>query len=186
MPGNLEFAELILKGIEEIDITCLDAFSCSRPNLDDFLKEEALGYAQYGLTATTVVFRPDDPCPIAYFSLSSDALKLATSEKFDLGLPFETAVSYFPAVKITRLAVSEEFHGQGLGPHLINMIEGMVFKDHISTRLLTVDAANEEKVLRMYRRSGFVDSLEKEHRQHPKQKKAVPETIAMYKDLYAE
>lgn len=167
--------------IRDVEDDLLQDFNCGRTQLDEFLRNDARDYDQHGLTASVIVFTDNSPSPIAYFSLSADAVRLSEGERTDLGLPFDTSISYYPAVKITKLAVASDWQNTGIGSSLINLICGLVSEAPFAVRLLTTDAVNQEKVINFYRDTGFLESLseEKQHKQQTKR-----ETILMYKDLY--
>lgn len=172
---------LILRHICDVEDEALHAFHCGRPALDEFLREDARDYDAHGLTSTVLVFTEGYGTPVAYFSLTADSVHLSGGERTDLGLPFEVPISYYPAVKITKLAVTSELHGSGIGAMLVDLICGIVSTAPFAVRLLTVDAVNQAAVLKFYERTGFIESLsEKKERQSQK----VRDTILMFKDLY--
>lgn len=179
----MSFEGLALRRISRSLAESYAAFDCGRSELNEFLLDEALDYDEHGLTTTTLVYDEGEACPVAYFSLSSDAIKLTTSEAGDMGLPFAPRISFFPAVKITRFAVLSRRQGTGLGRHLVNLIEGMVWHESVAVRLLTVDAVNAEPVLRFYEAAGFRASLNSERRRGSA---TVPDTIHMFKDIFAD
>jgi GNAT superfamily N-acetyltransferase len=177
-----------LAKVGEVEPEALAAFTCDDPELDSFLQQDAVAYADYGLTATTVVFRNGDPVPIAFFSLSADNLTLKGVELTELGLPFDAPITFFPAVKITKLAVRAGEQSKGIGEELIKFIEGMVFTDHVSIRLLTVNAVNRERTIAFYERVGFIRSHKNDENQGRGRRGQDQEraTVLYYKDLYAE
>lgn len=168
----------IFRNIQDVSDDVLFNFSCGRDQLDEFLHEDAKNYNEYGLTKTVIVFIENFDGIAAYFSLSSDAVVLNDSEKFELGVTLP--IRSFPAVKITKLAISSQLQRRKIGSDLIDLISGLVNIDHIAIRLLTVDAVNSPEVLSFYERTGFVRSLQEERaRQHQSR-----DTILMFKDLY--
>lgn len=168
----------IFRNIQDVPDDILSQFSCGRNQLDEFLHDDAKHYNEYGLTKTIIVFLEDFDGVAAYFSLSSDAVLLNDSEKFELGVTLP--IKSFPAVKITKLAIASSLQGQKIGSALIDLICGLVNIDHIAVRLLTVDAVNSPDVIGFYSRTGFLPSLQEERaRQHQSR-----ETILMFKDLY--
>lgn len=193
--------QLGLKPVTELQAEHLAQFVCSRQELQAFLLDDATDYAKQRLTETAVAFVNDDPVPAGYFSLSADGLPLADPEKVDLGLPFECSITYFPAVKITKLAVRTDLQRQGLGRAFLNLIEGLAYYSDFSVRLLTVDAVNEPDVIGFYQSLGFRTAKRHEIRQQQKQQKAgkarqgrrnaddvqdEPSTVLMYKDIHSE
>lgn len=161
----------------------LPHFKCGRDSLNAFLCEDAVDFHEHGLTHTTLVYVAGDNEIAAYFSLSSDAVRLTTSEEGDLGLPFYAEIKYFPAVKITKFAVHEKYRRNGMGLQLLDAIQGLVYADGsaVATRILTVDALNEEDVLAFYAKGGFIEGLMAQKLAQGQKR----ETILMYRDIFA-
>jgi ribosomal protein S18 acetylase RimI-like enzyme len=184
---------LALRRIDELEKDTLADFACGHEDLDVFLTDSAHDYSEHGLTQTIVAFVGSDPSPAAFFSLSADGLPLQNSEKFELGLPFECSINYFPAVKITKLAVRGDMQSSGVGAELIKIIEGLAYNNSVAVRLLTVDAVNEPRAISFYQRHGFKTSMQHELRQErvkrnkPNRPEAVeqPQSVLMYRDLYS-
>lgn len=188
----MALGELILRGIAEVDPEDLRKFICGSPSLDEFLHDQALEYGLAGLTQTTVVYLEGEAYPAAYFSLSADHLKLSDMEIFELGLESQVPITAFPAVKITRLAVSASLQSRGVGEALIDLIEGIIFASQIGVRLITVDADDNLRTVNFYRRLKFVDSsVNASHRRNDQASRRAtdrPEqaTISLYKDIYLD
>ena len=187
-------SELALRRIHEIAREDLAAFECGEEDLDTFLTDSAHDYSDHGLTETVVAYAPADAAPAGFFSLSADGLPLNLSETFELGLPFECSIKYFPAIKITKLAVRSDMQSTGLGSELIKAIEAIAFNSGISVRLLTVDAVNNPAAIRFYQRNGFKTTARQEIRQamvsqrRPQRRGGAPEqprSVLMYRDLYS-
>jgi GNAT superfamily N-acetyltransferase len=177
----VDASKISLRHIQDVEDEVLKQFSCGRPQLDEFLHEDACDYDKHGLTSTVVVFHEDIPDPVGYFSLTADSVHLSGGERTDLGLPFDAPISFYPAVKLTKLAVVESMQSTGVGEYLIDLICGIASSAPFAVRLLTVDAVNHDRVLSFYERVGFLESLsEKKEREAQK----VRETILMFKDLY--
>lgn len=173
--------QLSLRHIGDVEDEVLRGFSCGRPQLDDFLREDARDYDAHGLTSTVLVFVADVREPVAYFSLTADSVHLSGGERTDLGLSFDAPISTYPAVKLTKLAVAQTMQSRGLGAHLMNLICGLASEAAFAVRLLTVDAVNQDDVLRFYQRVGFMNSLSDEKERKSQKNR---ETILMFKDLY--
>jgi len=173
-----------LARVGEVVRDVLRSFSCADPDLDEFLHDQAVDYDEHGLTATTIVFQDQDPVPIAFFSLSADSLLLEGVELTELGLPFDAPILFYPAIKITKLAVRAGMQSRGIGEVLIKFIQGMVFDSQFSVRLLTVNAVNRERTLAFYERVGFHTSHINEQKKQDRRRER--DTILMYKDIYAE
>lgn len=183
--------ELILRPVEEVCDRTLQSFDCGVIELNTFLSAESKLYAQHGITFTTVVFRSSDPdLIVGYFSLSADAIRLNLTEQGDLGLPFHAPILFYPAVKITKLAVNSAFQSQGIGAKLIDLIEGLAFDGPTAVRLLNVNAVNNPRTIKFYERCRFMASLDAEQRKknQPRNKRRDPEdeTVLMHRDIYAD
>jgi ribosomal protein S18 acetylase RimI-like enzyme len=176
--------DFILASVDDVDQDILNSFTSGDAELDIFLREDANSYAKHGITSTTVVFSEQSPTPIGFFSLSCDSLRLEGVELTELGLPFQAAIDFFPAVKITKLAVAEGFQSQGIGEAIINLIQGISFTPPFSARLLTVNAVNRERTLNFYRRLNFLDSSRNAAVAGQRRRGEEAATILMYRDLY--
>jgi GNAT superfamily N-acetyltransferase len=177
----VDVSKISFRQIQDVEDEVLKQFSCGRSQIDDFLHEDARDYDIHGLTNTVVVFHADVSGPIGYFSLTADSVHLSSGERTDLGLPFNAPISYYPAVKLTKLAVIERMQRSGVGEYLIDLICGIASSAPFAVRLITVDAVNHGRVLSFYERVGFIESLsEKKERASKK----VRDTVLMFKDLY--
>ena len=87
-------SKISLRHIQDVEDEVLKQFSCGRPQLDEFLHEDARDYDKHGLTSTVVVFHEDIPDPVGYFSLTADSVHLSGGERTDLGLPFDAPISF--------------------------------------------------------------------------------------------
>ncbi|KTC11078.1 hypothetical protein AO388_12275 [Pseudomonas sp. ICMP 10191] len=176
--------DFILAPVDDVDQGTLDCFTSGDAELDVFLRDDANSYAKHGITSTTVVFIEQCLTPIGFFSLSCDSLRLEGVELTELGLPFSAAIDFFPAVKITKLAVAEGFQSQGIGEAIINLIQGISFTPPFSARLLTVNAVNRERTLNFYRKLNFLESSRNAAAAGQRKRGEEAATILMYRDLY--
>ncbi len=184
------FDDLVIVPASELDdqdelSDLIQEFDCGDHELNAFLAEEALPYQQHGLTFTYLVFNKEVSAAnlVGFYSLSSDSLRLEGVELTELGLPFEAPLLFFPAVKLTKLAVTEHIQSAGLGAHLIKLIVGSVFTTQAAVRLITVNAVNRRRTLAFYEKQGFIECI----RTVQKPRKGPPEppaTVLMYKDIY--
>ncbi len=157
MSTEIEISEVELIHLESDQKHLYQEFECEREELNRFLIEDAFEYHSYGLTKTTLVVHNSEL--IGYFSLSADKIVLTNSEKADLALNGEFPITYFPAVKITKLAVDKKFARMGYGTVILELIQGVVYSHLFAVRFLTLDAVNEPKVISFYEKNGFVTSL---------------------------
>ncbi|WP_079437165.1 N-acetyltransferase [Zoogloea sp. LCSB751] len=173
--------------ITEVNPTTLERFSCGKPRLDEFLATQALALHEARLGFTNVVFHQQFEGPVGYFTLANDAIKLNTSEKFDLGVDEHVELAAFPAVKIGRLAVHQDLQRTGVGAALMALLLGDILNTAglSAARLIVVDADNDDAVLGFYKKLGFETSLWAEDmaRNHTK-KRVRPATIKMHRDVF--
>jgi len=163
----------------------LDSFECGEDEITNFLKEDAL-YYQIEKMANTYLFLKEDGGIAAYFSISNDCL-IDWGEEFKFtntdfnrlhrraSIPNAKRIRQYPAVKVGRLGVHEEFHKSGIAYELMDFIKGFSTINHNpACRLLLLDALNKERQIRYYVNNGF---------QHFLLNDAEDKTRIMYFDL---
>lgn len=159
------------------DFSIFRDFDCSDDDLNDFIRNDAAPH-QSGLIAATysLTFLEFPRHPIAFASLLNDSIKLSGQQRKIVENQLRRYPEY-PAVKIGRLGVRDEFQHQGMGTIVINIIK-MLFRRHNRTgcRFITVDAYNNPQTISFYTRNDF-KHLPGEHA------KAASETILMFFDL---
>ncbi|MBP1553331.1 MAG: GNAT family N-acetyltransferase [Oscillospiraceae bacterium] len=84
--------------------------------MEDFLKLEAFDEQELGMNATHLLIDENNNKIVAYISLCNDAIRLELDESKQEGIAYQTA----PALKIARLAVSNEYQHMGIGRQLIS------------------------------------------------------------------
>lgn len=179
--------------VTEVDERLLATFQCGKPHLDEFLTQQAASMHATRLSYTSVVMHEDLPDQVVgYFTLANDGIRLKSSEQLDLGLTEEVTLSVFPAVKLCRLAVTEQLQGAGVGQSVLDLVLGEVLEDDSlsAARLLVVDADNEDRVIRFYERYGFARSLwaEQQNQNHGKRVRGeaqAPAAVKMLLDILA-
>lgn len=173
--------------IPEVDAPQLEGFTCGKQHLDHFLTSTAIPLHEARLGFTSVVFHQDAEGPIGYFTLANDAIPLEQSERLELGLDDSVAtMNAIPALKIGRLAVRSDHQGGGVGSFIMQLILGHALNGDgmSSSRLLVVDADNDERVLAFYRRNLFEESLWARNKIKNNTAKAKrPTTIKMHRDV---
>ncbi|MCM1031782.1 MAG: GNAT family N-acetyltransferase [Oscillibacter sp.] len=159
--GEFQFKRLTLE-------TKIKSFDCNNPDLADFLMNDSKIYLKY-LRYTTFIIE-NQSTTIAYYSLANDVLRLDPKVDTDLDdkikisiadkdYPFQEYMfsqNSFPAVKIGRLAVHEDFRNKGYGTDIIKLLAGS-FKSNNKTgcQFITVDAINSHETLRFYEKNDF-------------------------------
>lgn len=121
----------------------LSDFDCGKTPLNEFLQRHALD-KQTAMLSRSYVVTSGELQVIAYYTLAH--INVSPSEapkKLGRGMP-----SNIPAILLARLAVDQQFHGQGLGRSLFS--DGLlrtwaVMKDGSApVRFFVVDAKDEE------------------------------------------
>lgn len=127
----------------------LSFFKCESPELNDFLKNDALIDQQNLVNRTNLCFWRDELT--GFFSLVADTIE--TKNVAD-GIESYQYRKY-PAIKIARLAVDSKYEKRGIGTYLVKVIMGQVISicDNIGCRYLLVDSKIESKGF--YERFGF-------------------------------
>ena len=127
----------------------VDAFSCGKPELDDWLKSRA-GPSEAKSARTYVVC--EGRRVVGYYCLAAGGvMRESVPGKFRHGLP--TSV---PVMIMGRLAVDLSCHGRGIGSHLLAdaMRRTVLVARQVGVRALLVHAL-DETVLPFYLRHGF-------------------------------
>lgn len=149
--------------------SALKSFGCKNADLEDFLFHDAKVYAKY-LRYTTFLVESSDII-VAYYSLANDAIQLgAFQDDIDLLNDIRKSIASndvdfgryilsqrtFPAVKIGRLAVNEEFQNRGYGTDILELLVMSFIKNNkTGCQFITVDAINQHKTTRFYEKNGF-------------------------------
>lgn len=95
-------------------------FKCSESDLTEFLFEDAKYFQKELMAVTYLLEYIEDNQTAAYFSLLADKIIFNPDDKgvwnrLNRNIPNSKRRRSYPAVKIGRLAVNEEYSGQGLG-----------------------------------------------------------------------
>ena len=144
----------------------IESFRCGDPDLDDFLLNDSVLYIK-SLLAVTYVIELNDVV-VGYFSLANDSVSVKDfSIKSDFNRfrksRFVNAkrIKSYPAVKICRLAVSENMKSKGVGSILLDMIKVASLNDVKSAcRFITVDAYHS--AIPFYLKNGFLPMQQQE------------------------
>ncbi len=131
----------------------LSLFQCGESALDDWLRRRAWQNEQNGASRTYVVCV--GPRVVAYYALAVGAVAHAgTPGRVRRNMPDPV-----PVMIIGRLAVDQEFHGQGLGQGLLRdaVLRTLQAADIAGIRAILVHAISSD-AQRFYQRHGFVRS----------------------------
>ena len=120
--------------------------------MEDFLKLEALDEQEKGLNTTHLFIDESNDKRVAYLSLCNDSIRLEFEERYNMSLSYATV----PAVKIARLAVSNDYKHQGIGKYLIQFSAYMGRKIREISGLTFITLDCYEHRISFYESIGFV------------------------------
>ncbi len=162
--------DILLRRLGEEDH--IAKFDCGDEDLNDFIFNDALLYYKVRLATSYVLEDKNTKDTIGYFSLAHDRISLTDfpsnsaynrfrKQFFAQGKMFKS----YPALKICRLATDKNYHGEGIGTMMVNMIITSYKSDNkAGCRFITVDAYAD--ALSFYYKLGFVP-LSKEDEDAP-------------------
>lgn len=168
---NEKFTLQILDSEEELTCEDLKTFDCGLEDLNDFFRNDVLGHKRE-LLAETYYFQPRKATeeglffPVAFVSFLNDSISVTRDERKEekkgfwkiikKAIPYKMLYPAYPAVKIGRLGVKNKYQGQNFGTALINLSKNFFLTDNrTGCRFITVDAYNEEQVIKFYEKNGF-------------------------------
>ena len=130
--------------------TDLSAFSCSEPQLNNFLMEDSLNDHENLYSITHLVLSGEEIA--GFFTLITDNLSISRLEKTAYQ---DYHYQKLPAIKVARLATAKKFEGQGVGRRMIIEIYKYVYMitKYAGCRLITVDA--KEDAVGFYQKFAF-------------------------------
>lgn len=183
--SQIEFNDLVIEKLEDHhDISC---FECGNPDLNEFLIEKSRDQMNNKVNVTYLC--KYDSYLVAFFTWCADSImlkKIIDKDKEyleELGINYET----LPALKLCRLAVDKQYHGNRIGPELVELVisTALELSKTIGLRFITVDAYCNARWL--YDKYLF-EMFPKEERKLVKYKRNPrPEhTISMYLDIHKE
>ena len=147
----------------------ITAFDCGDEDLNAFLVDDAKGAIEKRVAKTLLI--EDEGKIVAYCSLLNDRISrqdVTNShwKKIRDRFPSTKQFRSYPCVKIGRLAVAKEYHGQRLGRQMINTIKTLLNENdsYSAFRFLTVDAY--VSAVGFYESMGFVKLTRKEEDDH--------------------
>lgn len=155
-------------------------FYCGDNDLNDFLLNDSRRYYQQLLAVTYLLETPEHTA--AFFSVLNDKISIEDVDSknkwrkyFRDIMPEGKRFRSYPAVKIGRLGVSNNFKSQGIGTIILDYLkEFFVTNNRTGCRYLTVDAYRNS--LSFYEKNGFKYLTEKDKES---------DTRLMYFDLTA-
>lgn len=126
-------------------------------DLNDFLTNDALNYSNQLLAVTYILETELDT--VAFFSLLNDKISIKEQgrswrERFNKKFPHRKRINNYPAVKIGRLAVSQNYANCGMGSQILEFIKALfTVNNRTGCRFITVDAYRA--ALPFYEKNGF-------------------------------
>jgi len=177
-PARTKFEDddCVLEPVEDFSI--FDGFSCGDDDLDDFIKNDAQPHQEKLLTVTYAYRLKKDgqvSVPIAFVSLSNDAIRSFTTSRKKKKFPPQKRYNEFPAVKICRLGTHAALQGKGVGTHLVTVLKQIfISANRTGCRFMTVDAY--KSALSFYERNDF-------NYVQPKDRSGSDKTVSLYFDL---
>jgi len=148
-------------------------FDCGDSDLNEFLLEDSCPQMGELFSVTYLIEeKEEEGKTVAFFTLVNDKIKVEESKsksfwKNRLGkkIPHAKERKEYPAVKLGRLGVHNEFKSKKIGTAILDYIKvWFISKNKTGCRFITVDAYC--KSLHFYEKNGFdylTDKDEKEH-----------------------
>lgn len=172
----MDFSNFTFRQIEAD--TEIKSFDCGDSDLNDFLVTDAKNYLQSMMALTYLLEDEAKNKTVAYYSLLNDKIVFDPENKhfwnrLNRKIANNKRRKEYPAVKIGRLAVSNDYSGNHIGKAILLQIKHMFATMRRSAcRFITVDAY--AAAVPFYERCGFMFLSDKDKNS---------KTRAMYFDL---
>jgi GNAT superfamily N-acetyltransferase len=142
-----------------------EGFACDDPDLEDFLKKDALVYYAGKLAVTYLVLYEGNP--VGFFCLSNDAIKVNEEDMEELDELGKHLPNY-PALKIGRLGICKEFRSKGFGTLIIEHVMGRATAQsrEVGCRYVTVDSYKKDENIRFYSKNKFKEFIDERERKN--------------------
>lgn len=153
----MDFSELTQ--IQLTTETNIKPFKCKEQDLNGFLFDDAKFFQKELMSVTYLLENPKENVTVAYFSLLADKIIFTPEEKttwnkINRNIPNSKRRRNYPAVKIGRLAVNENYVGTGIGTFILDSIKyAFTTTARLGCRFLTVDALISATLF--YEKNGF-------------------------------
>jgi GNAT superfamily N-acetyltransferase len=167
--AEIDLSSLSFLQLTDEDQPRLDAFASEDADLNDFLRSDALRLQKQNIVRTFLLYDLDEKV-CGYVALMSDAIVLESRERKSIQLSHADH-PVVPAIKIARLAVTEEqcklYRGTGTALVRFAFLEALAIAQRVGCRLLTLDAY--PNAIGFYEKLGFLRNKAKEYRErtHP-------------------
>ena len=139
--------------------TDIKPFTCAETDLSDFLFDDAKHFQRELMAVTYLIEDHELNFTVAYFSLLADKIifnpeEKATWNKLNRKISNSKRRKSYPALKIGRLAVNEEYSGTGVGTFILDSIKyAFTTVKRLGYRFITVDALTS--ATSFYEKNGF-------------------------------
>jgi GNAT superfamily N-acetyltransferase len=146
----------------------LSGFHSSEPELDEFLKEDALVNQGNLISVTRLVLL--DGNLVGYFTLINDSIEVRSVEECDREESYH--FRKYPALKIARLATHSDFERYGVGRSMLRKIFtiSITLSRYVGCRIITVDS--KHSAVDFYKKFAFKPAM-----------RTPGETVPLYLDL---
>ncbi len=127
----------------------VSGFESTSPELDEFLKEDALKNQEELISKTYLCCHFNQL--VGYVAFTTDIIrKKDVREEEQIEVPYKE----YPAIKIARLAVDKKYERRGVGRFLLLAAVGKALKisDEVGCRFITVDSKQDS--IEFYEKSG--------------------------------
>lgn len=133
-------------------------FDCGDEDLNDFLLNSAKDYSEQLLAVTNIIESETET--VAFYSLFNDRIAMDQFEetrewnRFRKAFPNAKRINSYPAMKIGRLGVNENWKGKGIGTDIIGFLkQQFIDNNRTGCRFISVDAYAAS--LKFYEKCGF-------------------------------
>jgi predicted GNAT family N-acyltransferase len=163
MPDNPPEGERLIRLTPDHEIK---PFDCEDTDLNDFFLNISKNYSK-DLIAVTYIIENNDHT-IGFFSILNDKIsadEFRSRTAFDIfmseNFPPGKRLRSYPAVKIGRLAISQEYKYKGYGTMIIDfLIDSFTNSNKTGCRYITVDAYQQS--LEFYKKNKFIYMTQKD------------------------
>ena len=131
------------------------AFDCGEPSLNQYLQQHARQSAEKRISRTFVaVTKPDSPAILGYHTTLVTTLEVTQ-------VPTKLGKAKIPALLLARLAVDQQFQGQGVGEFLLLDVlrRAVIISEQTGLYAVVLDALTEN-AKSFYLRYGFRELLD--------------------------
>lgn len=154
---KIDFSNLVQ--VQLSSDTVIKPFKCAEDDLNGFLFDDAKHFHNELMAVTYLIESVKDNVTVAYFSLLADKISFNPTEKtvwnrLNRNIPNPKRRKSYPALKIGRLAVHQDFEGMGIGTFVLDNIKyAFTSVKRLGCRFITVDALTS--AVPFYEKNGF-------------------------------